>query len=153
MRTFAIILSALISGPLSLHPAAASDITVTSPWLRATPKHASVAGGYATITNTGTAPDRLIGASLPMAPKGEIHEMSMADGVMHMRRLDDGLAIPAGATVSLTPGGYHLMFVKPTAQLDEGQSVPGTLTFAKAGKVAVTFPVAGFGAKGPPAAK
>ena len=93
-----------------------------------------------------------MGASIPMAPKGEIHSMSMANGIMHMERLDKGLPIPAGKTVELTPGGYHLMFVKPTAQLKEGATVKGELTFEKAGRVVVTFPVAGFGAKQAPAA-
>ena len=132
--------------------AAASAIEVTAPWLRATPKNASVAGGYATIKNNGTVPDRLLGASLPMAPEGQVHSMSMNNGVMHMERLAQGLAIAPGATVSLTPGGYHLMFLKPKVQLKEGETVPGTLNFEKAGKVVVMFPVAGFGAKAAPGA-
>lgn len=131
----------------------AAGITVTAPWLRATPRGAPVAGGYATITNTGTAPDRLVGASIPMAPKGEIHSMSMENGVMHMERLDKGLAIAPGATVSLTPGGYHLMFLKPKTLLKEGETVKGSLTFEKAGTIPVTFPVAGFGAKDAPGAR
>lgn len=134
--------------------AAAEDakpsIVVSSPWLRATPKNASVAAGYVTLSNKGTAPDRLLGASLPMAPDGQVHSMSMANGVMRMERLDKGLPIAPGATVSLTPGGYHLMFLKPTAMLKEGETVKGTLTFERAGKVDVTFPVAGFGAKEAP---
>ena len=131
-------------------PAVAGDIDVQAPWLRATPKGASVAGGYATIVNHGAVPDRLVGASLPGAAAGEVHEMSMKDGVMHMARLADGLAIAPGATVTLTPGGDHLMFPKPAAQLKEGQKIAGALLFAKAGKVAVTFAVAGFGAKSAP---
>ncbi len=135
-------------------PAFAADtIVVTSPWLRATPKGAGVAVGYAILTNKGSSADRLIGASLPMAPDGQIHEMSMADGVMSMRRLTNGLSIAPGATVALTPGGYHLMFMKPKAPLREGQSVQGTLLFERAGKVTVTFPVAGFGATEAPAQK
>ena len=149
--TLALVLIAFVAGgsPLRADP----TIVVSSPWLRATPKGASVAGGYATITNTGAGPDRLVGASLPMAPKGEIHSMSMANGVMHMERLDKGLPIAPGATVALTPGGYHLMFIKPKTQLTEGETVKGTLTFEKAGPVAVTFPVAGFGAKEAPGGK
>ncbi len=131
---------------LATTAAHAGDIEVRDAWLRATPKHASVAGGYATIVNHGAAPDRLVGASLPMAPDGEIHEMSMANGVMHMGRLADGLAVAPGATITLTPNHYHLMFEKPSAPLTAGQNVVGSLTFAKAGKVAVTFAVAGIGA-------
>ena len=136
----------LIFFALSATTAFAGDIEVREAWLRATPKGASVAGGYATIVNHGSTPDRLLGASLPIAPDGEIHEMSMANGVMHMARLADGLAVAPGATVELTPNHYHLMFEKPSAQLKVGQKVVGSLTFAKAGKVDVTFAVSGFGA-------
>ena len=137
---------ALIALLLTTTIAHAADIEVRDAWLRATPKNASVVGGYATIVNHGSAPDRLVGASIPMALDGQIHEMSMANGVMHMGRLADGLALPPGATVELTPSHYHLMFEKPSAPLKAGQSVVGSLTFAKAGKVAVSFAVAGFGA-------
>jgi periplasmic copper chaperone A len=131
-------------------PASAADIVVTSPWLRATPKNAPVAAGYATITNKGADADRLVGATLPMAQDGQIHSMSMAGGVMRMERLHDGLPIGPGATVALAPGGYHLMFVKPSAQLKAGETVEGTLVFQKAGNVAVTFAVAPIGAKTAP---
>jgi copper(I)-binding protein len=130
-----------------------SPITVTAPWLRATPKSAPVAGGYATITNKGAEPDVLLSASLPIAAVGEIHSMSMDHGVMHMARLDKGLEIKPGATVMLTPGGYHLMFLKPSAQLKAGESVKGALTFAKAGTIEVTFAVAGMAAKSAPGSK
>lgn len=125
-------------------------IVVSSPWLRAAPKNASVAGGYATITNKGASPDRLVGASIPMAPKAEIHSMSMGGGIMQMKRLAKGLPIAPGATVDLTPGGYHLMFTYPKAPIKEGDSIKGTLIFEKAGQIPVTFPVAGFGAKAAP---
>ena len=138
-----------LSTPLHADPSA-SGISVTDPWLRATPHSAPVAGGYVTITNTGTSPDRLMGASLPMAPEGQVHSMSMSNGVMHMERLDKGLEIPPGKTVTLTPGGYHLMFIKPTSQLKPGESVAGTLTFEKAGTIKVTFAVAGMAAKAAP---
>jgi len=140
---------ALLLG-LALPAWAAEPIIVTSPWLRATPKGATVAGGYATITNNGATPDRLVGASLELAQRGEIHEMSMTGSVMHMRRLDQGLAIPPGATVTLSPGGTHIMFFNPKAQLREGQHVAGSLTFAKAGTVSVTFAVAGLAVRAAP---
>ena len=132
--------------------AKAQTISVIKPWLRATPHAAPVIGGYVTLKNTGRTPDRLIGATLPVAPNGEVHTMSMSGGMMHMRRLDDGLEIKPGETVTLEPGGNHLMFLKPTAQIKEGESVKGTLSFAKAGTVAVTFAVGGMAAKSAPAA-
>lgn len=128
----------------------APSITIKAPWLRATPNSAPVAGGYATIVNTGATPDRLVGATLPIAAEGQVHAMSMKNGLMHMERLDAGLAIPAGATVVLMPGGNHLMFVKPTARLKEGDHLTGTLVFEKAGPVPVTFVVGGMAAKSAP---
>ena len=122
-------------------------IVVKDPWLRATPNGAKVVGGYVTITNTGTSPDTLVGASISAAPTGEIHTMSMENGVMHMGRLEHGLAIAPGATVTLKPGGDHLMFLSPTAPIKEGVSVIGSLTFAKAGVRPVAFAVGGMAAK------
>ena len=131
-------------------PVSAGAITVKRAWLRATPNGAKVAGGYVTLVNAGPSEDRLTGASLDIAAKGEVHTMSMSGGVMHMARLDGGLAVASGATVTLEPGGNHLMFLDPTAPLKEGQHVSGTLTFAKAGTVKVTFVVAGLAAKSAP---
>ena len=147
--TAALALAVFLAGPVAAH-AADGPITIAHPWLRATPRTAPVAGGYATITNTGTEPDTLLSASLPMAAQGQVHTMTMKNGVMEMRRLEDGLPLAPGATVTLRPGGDHLMFVQPTSQLKEGESVPGTLTFKKAGTIPVTFVVGGMAAKSAP---
>ena len=100
---------------LFARPAFAADapIAIAHAWLRATPKTAPVAGGYVTLTNTGKEPDTLVSASLPMAPDGQVHTMTMTNGVMAMHRLDDGLVLAPGVTVTLRPGGDHLMFLKP----------------------------------------
>lgn len=124
-------------------------LLIERPWLRATPTGAKVAGGYLRVTNDGPAPDRLVGASIPLAPRGEVHEMAVADGIMKMREVDGGLEIPPGATVELKPGGFHLMFLDLTAGPKLGEPVRGTLTFQKAGTVEVTFDVAPIGAPGP----
>ena len=136
-------------------PAFAADapIAIAHPWLRATPRTAPVAGGYVTLTNRGKAPDTLVSASLPMAPEGQIHTMTMKNGVMDMRRLDEGLVLAPGATVTLRPGGDHLMFLQPKTQLKEGETVQGSLTFQHAGTVPVTFVVGGMAAKSAPGTK
>lgn len=144
---------AVASPSLAWAEDAKTPIAVVTPWLRASPKGASVAGGYATIVNNGAVPDRLVGASLPIAAKGEVHSMWMADGVMHMAHLDKGLPIAAGATVRLTPGGYHLMFLKPTRPLKEGETIEGSLTFEKAGTMKVRFAVGGMADKAAPGTK
>ncbi|MDR3461034.1 MAG: copper chaperone PCu(A)C, partial [Beijerinckiaceae bacterium] len=115
----------LASAPARAAEQATPGITVKNAWIRATPNGAKVAGGYATITNTGTVADRLTGVAIPLAPKAEIHEMSMENGVMKMRELDKGLDIPAGATVTLQPSGFHIMFLNPTAPFKEGDTVTG----------------------------
>src|SRR5690349_24842572 len=69
------------------------SLDIAGPWSRATPKGASVAAGYMTIKNNGTAPDRLIGGSSDAAAKFELHQMSMANGVMKMRPIKSGLEI------------------------------------------------------------
>ena len=123
-------------------------LRIDQPWSRATPKGAPVAGGYLRVTNTGTAPDKLVGASFALAAKGEVHEMKMEGGVMKMAELPDGLEVPAGGSVELAPGGFHLMFVGLKDQVTEGQRIAGALTFAKAGTVQVEFQVRAMNAGG-----
>ncbi|MGQ3355723.1 MAG: DUF1775 domain-containing protein [Phreatobacter sp.] len=129
----------------------AGSLTIAQPWTRATPGGARVAGGYLTVTNTGTAPDRLVGGSAAFAERVEIHEMATQNGVMTMRALGNGLAIAPGQTVELKPGGLHVMFMGLRTQLTEGQSVKVTLEFEKAGKVEVDLAVGGLGARSAPA--
>lgn len=137
---------AIAAGAASAHDYKIGSLEIQHPWSRATPKGATVAGGYLKIVNKGTAPDRLVGGSTEAAPKFEIHEMSMEGGVMKMRMLPKGLEIKPGQTVELKPGGYHLMFVGITAPLEQGKRVKGTLEFEKAGKVEVEYAVEAIGA-------
>jgi copper(I)-binding protein len=99
-----------------------------------------------TITNTGTTADRLIGGSTAVASTFEVHEMSMANGVMKMRELPNGLEIKPGETVTLKPNGYHVMLTGLKAPLKQGEHVDATLKFQKAGEVKVDLLVAGIGA-------
>ncbi|MBV9348270.1 MAG: copper chaperone PCu(A)C [Pseudolabrys sp.] len=122
------------------------DIKISAPWTRATPKGATVGGGYMTITNVGSQPDRLVSATSDIARSVEIHEMAVANGVMTMRPLDKGLDIKPGATVELKPGGLHVMFVGLGKALEKGSRVKARLTFEKAGTVDVEFDVAPIGA-------
>lgn len=152
---FRFVLATAVLGLLAL-PAQAADVTVgqlkiSAPWARATPKGASVGGGYMTITNTGSAPDRLIGGATAVAKDVQVHEMTMANGVMKMRPVAGGIEIKPGATVTLKPGGYHLMFVRLSQQLKQGEHFKVTLEFAKAGKVDVDFTTEGVGATHPAA--
>ncbi|UVC17276.1 copper chaperone PCu(A)C [Mesorhizobium onobrychidis] len=124
------------------------DLEIGHPWSRATPLGAKVAGGYFTVTNTGSSPDRLLSISSDVSDRTELHEMGVKDGVMTMRPVSGGLEIPAGAKVALSPGGYHLMFVGLKRQPKQGETFPATLTFEKAGSVTVDFAVEGIGETG-----
>jgi copper(I)-binding protein len=126
-----------------------SSITIDKPFSRATPAGAKVGAGYMTIMNKGTVADRLISASSPAAGKVEIHEMKMDGGVMKMREIPGGVPIEAGKSVSLAPGGYHLMLMDLKAPLKQGDKVPVTMTFEKAGKIDVTLDVQSIGAQMP----
>jgi periplasmic copper chaperone A len=137
---------------LSILPAQAADFTagsmkISSPWARATPKGASVGGGYMTIANTGAAADHLVGGSSDISRGLEVHEMKMEGGVMKMRPVAGGIEIKPGQTVTLDPSGYHLMFVGLKDQLKQGDHFKATLQFAKAGKVDVDFTIEAIGAK------
>ncbi|MDS7596961.1 copper chaperone PCu(A)C [Agrobacterium tumefaciens] len=94
-----------------------------------------VGGGYVTIKNTGTTDDKLVAVETSAAGRSEIHEMAMVNDVMKMRKLDDGIAIPAGQTIELKPGGLHFMFFNVKKAFAVGDRIPLTLTFEKAGKV------------------
>jgi len=141
--------TALFTAPVQAQEVRAGDLVITQAWSRATPGGAKIAGGYLTIENKGTSPDRLVGGSGDVAGKVEIHEMAMNNGVMTMRPLDKGLTIEPGKTVKLAPGGYHLMLMDLKNPLKQGEKVPLTLEFEKAGKVALSLDVQGVGAQAP----
>lgn len=147
-------LAALAAGlALSAVPAWAKDYTlgdlvITTPWTRATPAGAKVAGGFMKIHNKGKESDFLIGGASPVAGTVEIHEMKMDGGVMKMRELPQGLEIKAGQTVELRPGSYHVMFIGLKGQIKQGETIRSTLIFKKAGKIEVEYAAESMGAKG-----
>jgi copper(I)-binding protein len=147
----AALLACLLAAPAGAEDVKAGDLVITQAWSRATPGGAKIGSGYLTIENKGSAPDRLTGGSADVADKVQIHEMATTNGVMTMRPLDNGLTIEPGKTVKLAPGGYHLMLFDLKSPLKQGDKVPVTLEFEKAGKVKLTLDVQGVGAQGPAA--
>lgn len=148
LRTVAIgaLLAAAFAAPGSAHDFKAGSIAIDHPWSRATPAGAKVAAGYLTIQNPGDTPDRLVSASAEIAGRTEIHEMAVANGVMTMRQIDQGVAVPAKGEARLAPAGIHIMFMDLKRQLKQGESFAGVLTFEKAGEVKVEFAVQSIGA-------
>jgi periplasmic copper chaperone A len=151
LLAYAFVVSVLAAAPALAEEIKAGDLVITQAWSRATPGGAKIGGGYLTIENKGSTADRLIGGSSDVADKVQVHEMAMNNGVMTMRPLDKGLAIEPGRTVKLAPGGYHLMLLDLKSPLKQGDKVPVTLEFEKAGKVKLSFDVQGVGAQGPAA--
>jgi copper(I)-binding protein len=119
----------------------AGDITVTGAFTRATLPGAKTGGGFMTITNAGTAPDRLIGATTKTAKVTEVHQMKMEGDVMKMGKVADGVEIPAGGSVELSPGGYHVMMMGLVQALHEGACLEVTLQFETAGELPVMLTV------------
>ena len=117
------------------------NLKIDSPTLRATAPGANVGAGYLSITNMGTATERLTGGDASFAGKVEIHEMKMENQVMRMKHLADGLEIPAGKTAILAPGGNHVMFMQLKEPLMEGENQPVSLIFENAGKIDLNFEV------------
>ena len=117
-------------------PAAAGDgIAVSDAWARASVTATGAA--YMTIENTGAGADTLVEVRADAAEKVEIHDMTMDAMVMRMRKVER-LEIPAGARVELAPGGLHIMLIRLRGPLAEGDSVPLTLVFEKAGAVEIS---------------
>lgn len=136
-------------GPDPAAEAAASRIAVERAWSRETAPGQDAGGGFLTIVNSGAGTDRLLGGATPAADDVQIHTVDMTGGVMRMRQLTGGLEIPAGETVRLEPGGYHVMLMGLQSPLIQGKAVPLTLEFEKAGNIEVELTVQPIGAQGP----
>ncbi len=119
-------LVAAIALSLSALSAAHGQVAVSDPWVRATVPQQKATGAFMQLQADKGA--RLVAAKSPAAGIVEIHEMAIVDNVMKMRQIT-GLDLPAGKSVELKPGGYHVMLIDLKAPLKEGESVPLTLVF------------------------
>jgi periplasmic copper chaperone A len=138
----------LALGLLLAATSAWSQVEIGNPWIRASAPGQKIAAGYMTVRNKAGQPDRLVGASSPMAAKVETH-VSIKDGdILRMRQVK-GYEIPARGSFELKPGGAHLMFVDIKRPLKEGEKIAAVLKFEKAGEVKVEFQVAPLGGHGP----
>jgi len=116
-------------------------IEVTDAWARPTSGAGQVSAAYLIVRNEGTAEDRLIGASSEAARQVTVHSSSNEVGIARMRRLENGLAIPPGASVKLKPGGNHMMLEGLKAPLAVGESIRIALRFERSGEKIVTVPI------------
>jgi periplasmic copper chaperone A len=134
-------LSLLAAGAVSAHEYKMGDLLIGHPWARPTAEGAKLGAAYLSIENKGKDADKLVSAESPAAEKAELHESREVNGVMTMRAVTGGIEIKPGALVELKPGGYHIMLISLRRQLREGDTIPLTLTLAKAGPVSVEIKV------------
>lgn len=130
-------LPALAADPGTAH---AGNLDIQGGWVRATPNGARTGAGYLTIENKGGSEDCLTGGSTDAASAVQVHEMKVDNGVMSMREVTGGLAVPAHAKTELKPGSYHLMLIGLAKPIAAGDDVVLTLHFAKAGDVTMHLP-------------
>lgn len=117
-------LLALVLG-VAMSSSVYAQVTVKDPWVRGTVAAQKATGAFMQLSSAQDA--RLVEARSPVANIVEVHEMAMVDNMMKMRALPNGLALPAGQTVELKPGSYHVMLIDLKAPLSEGEVVPITL--------------------------
>ncbi|MDP3195034.1 copper chaperone PCu(A)C [Tabrizicola sp.] len=140
-RLIAFATALLLAAPTLAHEIIAGDLQIIHPHIPQPAATAKTAGGYMAIVNTGSEADRLIGVDSAIAAKSEVHESKVdANGVGTMTHIE-ALEIPAGGTVNLERGGYHVMFMGLTGPLIEGEMHKATLIFEKAGPVEIEFQV------------
>jgi len=125
-----------LAAPLA---ALAGPVEIRDAYAHATSTAQPVGAGFLTVANSGAA-DRLVGVSCTCSQSAELHSMTMDGGVMKMRKLD-AIDVPAKGSVTLEPGGMHLMLIGLKAPLAEGQDVPLELRFDKAGAVKAALKV------------
>ncbi|OWO91052.1 hypothetical protein B5E41_28255 [Rhizobium esperanzae] len=134
-------MSAMAAGAQAGETVKAGDLEISGAFAKAMLPGQPVGGGFFTVKNNGKTDDRLVSVSSPVAGEVQIHEMATKDNVMRMRQLKDGVAIAAGETLKLEPGNLHLMFQKVKTPFKQGDTVPVTLSFEKAGKIDLVLQV------------
>ncbi len=140
-RLITVLASLFLVNPTLAHERVAGDLVIVHPYIPQPAASAKTAGGYMAIINNGTQADRLIGIESDIAAKAQVHESKVdANGLGTMDHVD-AIDIPAGGTVSLEHGGYHIMFMGLTGPLTEGELHKGVLIFEKAGRVEIEFMV------------
>jgi hypothetical protein len=115
-----VLMIALLLGVCGL--ASAQNVAVKNAWIRGTVPAQKSTGAFMDITATRNA--RLVSVQSNIAGSVEIHRTSMDNGMMHMQEMEKGIELPAGKTVKLAPGSYHIMFTGLKQQMKAGAHVP-----------------------------
>jgi hypothetical protein len=144
-RILATLVALLLAAPALAHDYTLGDLKIAHPWTRATAAAGAAGGGFLTVRNTGTAPDRLLRAESPAATTVELHTHINDGGVMRMRPVPD-IPIPPGSEVTLQPGGLHVMLLGTRQKFERGARILLTLVFERAGRIEVELAVEAAGA-------
>lgn len=116
------------------------EIVIEDPWVRAVPPTAKNTALFMVIKNVGDDPDALIGVKTDISKMVSIHKTVNQNGVMKMVHVDK-LSVPAGGSVVLKPGGYHIMVMGLKKDIKAGENVKFTLIFEKSGEITIKAPV------------
>ncbi|MCE9665890.1 copper chaperone PCu(A)C [Halomonas sp. M5N1S17] len=133
-------LLAAVGLALVTSPALADAVSIDQAQVRAVPPGSETSAAFMTLHNSGDEDIALVGASSPAAEVVELHDHTDVDGVMQMRQVDH-VPVPAGGSAALAPGGLHMMLIKLTSPLVEGEPVELTLTFDNGESQVVEAPV------------
>ena len=136
-HVFAVLAFCALAAGAHAHDYSSGNLKIDHPWAKTSLEGVPNSAAYMTITNTGETDDTLVAAAADVSKAVELHTMSMEDGVMRMRQLEDGVPLPASETVTLQPGGLHVMLIGLNDRLEKGESFAMTLTFEKAGQLEV----------------
>ena len=150
MKHFLLAAALILSAPavMACETVTIGDLTIEHAWSKATIGAGRPGVFYVEITNGGSVDDALIGIATPAAGMPMLHETVVQDGIASMPHAMS-IPVPADQNVQLSPGGYHGMLMGLTTALKEGDSFPVTLSFEKAGEVAVNVDVLSLRAEGP----
>jgi copper(I)-binding protein len=122
-----------------------NTITVEQAWVRATPSGAQTGAAYMTLINNGASADRLVSAATPAAEQVQFHRQTEDNGVSRMREVHN-VELSPGGKIIFKPGDMHMMIVRLKQPLKEGQTLPLTLQFEKAGQIDLNVPIEKVGA-------
>lgn len=148
VRHIVLALALALPGAAAADPVTAGALVIEEPWARASIGTERPGVAYLAIRNAGESADTLTAVETPVAAMPELHRTEMTGGTMSMAPAGP-ITIPPGETVRLEPGGLHAMLMKLTEPLEEGKTLPLTLVFEQAGRVEITVPILGIGARGP----
>lgn len=142
-RPIIVVACLAFAAPLAASAAAPSHAAMEalSAWARPTVPGMKTGAAYLTLVNRTEVPDRLVSASTPWAERMDLHQSAMRGGIMSMRPVPDGVAIPPHGRVTLQPGGYHFMLSGLKRRLTVGARMPAELRFQHAGTLRVEFRV------------